>query len=36
MYLFDRVSIKLSERESEGYSYPGELKMMKGVLKLLS
>ena len=32
MYLFDRVSYKLFEREIEGYSYPGEASTMKGLL----
>ena len=32
MYLFDRVSYKISEREIEGYSYPGVASTMKGLL----
>ena len=32
MYLFDRVSYKLSEREIEGYSYPGVASTMKDLL----
>ena len=31
MYLFDRVSYKLSEREIQGYSYPGVASPMKGL-----
>ena len=32
MYLFDRVSYRLSDREIEGYSYPGVATTMKGLL----
>ena len=32
MYLFDRVTYKLSEREIEEYSYPGVASTMKGLL----
>ena len=32
MYLFDKVSYKLSEREIEGYTYPGVASTMKGLL----
>ena len=32
MYLFDRVSYKLSEREIEGFSHPGVASTMKGLL----
>ena len=32
MYLFDRVSYKLSEREIEGYSYPGVASTIKSLL----
>ena len=30
--MFDRVSYKLSEKEIEGYSYPGVTSTMKGLL----
>ena len=32
IYLFDRVSYKLSERKIEGYSYPGVSSTMKSLL----
>ena len=32
MYLFHRVSYKLSEREIEGFSHPGVASTMKGLL----
>ena len=35
MYLFDRVSYKLSEREIEGYSYHGVASTMKSLLILI-